>query len=236
MSTSSETPVSPQVGVQASVVPGAVRLTTPELRTGRWTRFGGSSILGDEVTEAVLDDIAETARSAARAQGYSVGWAEGRREAAEQARAEEQATLARRAAEDAARAEEHAAALAALREAAERLHQAFGATCDQVEASAVELAWDLTQELVGRELSCADGAEVVRRALALMPDQAHTRLRLHPDDARVDQTLLEELETHGVILLTDASLPRGDALLEADDHVVDLSISTALSRVREVLR
>lgn len=224
------------MSTSSDVVPGAARLSMPELRAGRWTRLGGSAILGDEVTETILDDIAERARAAARAQGYAVGWAEGRREAAERARAEEEATLARRAAEDATRAEEHAAALTALREATALLHQTFAAACESVEASVTELSWELTRELVGRELACADGADVVRRALALMPAEAHTRLRLHPEDARADQAVLDELAEHGVTLVTDPSLSRGDALLEAGDHVVDLSISTALDRVREVLR
>ena len=29
-------------------------LSAPELRTGTWTRFGASSVLGDEVTEQTL--------------------------------------------------------------------------------------------------------------------------------------------------------------------------------------
>ena len=53
----------------------------PDLRTGVWTRLGDSAVLGDPVTEAALDGLAERTHSAARAQGYAVGWAEGRQEA-----------------------------------------------------------------------------------------------------------------------------------------------------------
>src|SRR5688572_17219799 len=73
--------------LRAAVVPagevGAVgALPTPELRTGHWTRLGSESVLGDLVTESVLGDIADRVRAAATAEGYAVGWAQGRRDAA----------------------------------------------------------------------------------------------------------------------------------------------------------
>ncbi len=60
----------------------ASALPTPELRDGSWTRFGNGTVLGDAVTEQVLAGLATNARRAASAQGYAVGWADGRREAA----------------------------------------------------------------------------------------------------------------------------------------------------------
>src|SRR4051794_29241221 len=81
-------------------MPVLVRLATPELRTGVWTRFGDSNVLGDAVTEETLSTLAESTRTAARSQGYAVGWAEGQRAAREQARIEaEEAALVRREAE-----------------------------------------------------------------------------------------------------------------------------------------
>ena len=41
-------------------------LSTPELRTGTWTRFGGERGLGDPVTEEVLSGLAETDRKSTR--------------------------------------------------------------------------------------------------------------------------------------------------------------------------
>ena len=43
---------------------GAGALSTPQLRTGAWTRFGGERTLGDPVTEDVLSALAETTRTA----------------------------------------------------------------------------------------------------------------------------------------------------------------------------
>ncbi|HEY1134125.1 MAG TPA: hypothetical protein VGE77_06075, partial [Nocardioides sp.] len=54
----------------------------PELRTGNWTRRGGPGVLGDPVTEELMDALATSTRAAAQSQGYAVGWAQGRRDAA----------------------------------------------------------------------------------------------------------------------------------------------------------
>ncbi|HRD62006.1 MAG TPA: hypothetical protein PL137_13945, partial [Nocardioides sp.] len=78
----------PAVAEDAPVLRGEVAtltFETPELRSGEWTRFGPDSVLGDAVTEAALSAMVDDARSAAQAQGYSVGWAQGRREAADEA-------------------------------------------------------------------------------------------------------------------------------------------------------
>ena len=62
-------------------------LETPELRSGTWTRFGDRAVLGDAVTETALAALADSSRAVARSQGYAVGWAQGRREAAAEAAA-----------------------------------------------------------------------------------------------------------------------------------------------------
>jgi flagellar assembly protein FliH len=211
-------------------------LATPELRTGVWTRFGANSVLGDAVTEETLSALAESTRTAARSQGYAVGWAEGRRAAREQADAVAEATeAARREAED-VRAREHAAAVAALELAAARLHEAVDGLCATVEHQASGLAWELTQELVGHELRAVTGPDVVRRALALAPTDPIVRLHLHPDQASdLSEADRAELAEHGTAVVADASLGWGDALVETADHVVDLRFRTALERVREVL-
>ena len=93
---------------------GAGPLSTPQLRTGAWTRFGGERTLGDPVTEDVLSALAETTRTAARAQGYATGWAEGRREAATEAAAHRAELEAATREAEARRQAEHEQALAAL--------------------------------------------------------------------------------------------------------------------------
>src|SRR6478609_3385735 len=79
----------------------------PDLRTGVWTRLGDPSVLGDAVTEAALGSLAEATRTAARAQGYAVGWAQGRQEALTKAEAEARAVAEETLLADARREAEH---------------------------------------------------------------------------------------------------------------------------------
>jgi flagellar assembly protein FliH len=206
-------------------------LATPELRTGEWTRFGSDRVLGDAVTEHALSTLAETTRAAARSQGYSIGWAEGQRKARDEAEIEAGRVRERQFAAEAAREAEHTAAMAALAMAAADLRTATEQVCAAIEDQAAELAWQLTRELVGHELSTT-GVDVVRRVLNLLPDEPVIAVRLHPDDVAGAGAITE----HGVPVLADASLNRGDALVEAADHVLDLRFDLAMERVGEALR
>lgn len=227
MSSSSEARV--VRGVSAAAATG---LATPDLRAGAWTRLGGERVLGDAVTEQTLSSLAESTRAAARSQGYAVGWAQGRREATESARLVAEEADRRRTAEEARREAEHRAVVAALEAATAELHGVLAAACTRVEDRASELALELTRELVGHELAVSDapGEHVVRRALTLLPDRGVARLRLHPDVAAT----VTGLPTT-VTVVADPVLGLGDALVETDEHVVDLRIGSALDRLREVL-
>ncbi|MEV7431636.1 FliH/SctL family protein [Nocardioides sp. NPDC092400] len=230
MSSSSDAPV--LRGAEASAVRVA---STPELRTGAWTRFGAGSVLGDRVTEETLSGLAETARRAAQSQGYAVGWAEGRREAAEVAREAALRREADRAAEDQRREAEHQQALAGLRRAAAELSARAGDVERHVHAQAVALARELTEALVGHELrSAPDRADdVVRRVLAERPDDRPVVARLHP--GLLDAAATAELAAAGVRVVEDDRLEPDDAMVEVDGSVIDLRVSRRLERVREVL-
>jgi flagellar assembly protein FliH len=205
-------------------------LKTPELRTGEWTRFGSDRVLGDAVTEHALSTLAESTRAAARAQGYSVGWAEGLREARQQAADDAAQAEQLRARSEAARDAEHAAAMSTLAGAIADLHTITEQSVTRIEDQASELAWLLTRELLGHELGTA-GVDVVRRVLNLLPDEPVIAVRLHPDDVAG----ATEISDQGIPLRADASLRPGDALVEAADHVLDLRLDAAVERVREAL-
>jgi flagellar assembly protein FliH len=209
---------------------------TTELRTGTWTRLGDKTVLGDGVTESAMQALAETTMTSARAQGYSVGWSQGRHAAEKKAREAATAAASRREADDARREEEHQSAVVGLRRAAEQLTATTAQVCASVESQAVDIAMALTETLVGRELELAQdpGADAVRRAMSLLPAQPLVTLRLHPDD--VPSPAVADLVHAGAQVVADPTVQRGDALAEADTFVVDASIATALKRVREVLR
>ncbi len=205
-----------------------------DLRDGAWTRLAPGSALGDAVSEETLTTVAEHARDAARAQGYSVGWAQGRREAAEAAAAAAQIEARRHRREEERREAEHLEAVEGLHRAADELRAVIDDVCQRIESQATELAWALSEELVGHELRGAQTSDVVARVLALRPTGQLARVRLHPD--HVDDPALVPLVAEGVRCIGDPSLGRLDALVHVEDHVFDLRIDTAMERVREVLQ
>lgn len=212
-------------------------VAVPELPTGPWTRLGERSVHGDPVTEEALDGLAGTARSAARAQGYAVGWAEGRRAALLEARERQAALAEEAAAAERRRADEHATAVAALAEAARSLHDHAASVAALVEDAALGLARELTRTLVGHELRTAadPSGDAVRRALTLVPDDAELPvvLRLHPVVAASADAA--QLRDRGIRVVPDGTLDRADAVVETDESVVDGRVTAALRRIEEVL-
>jgi flagellar assembly protein FliH len=201
-------------------------------------------VLGDTATESLLGDLAARTRDAAQAQGYAIGWAEGRRAAAARAAAVAAQAAQARAAEDVVRRREHAEAIEALARAAEQVRGLLGELTQAIEAQAAGLALALTEELVGHAVRSADPADVVRRVLAVLPDAPVApvtpvatvapvaTVRLHPAVAAAARDLTER----GVVVTADPELDRADALVEAEGAVVDLRVGEAMARLREVLR
>ena len=213
---------------------GASRLLTPELRDGAWTRFGDAAVLGDVVTEQALAGLAQSTRHAARAQGYAVGWAQGRQEAT--ADAVEAASLAVQLESVAAarRESEHRAALDALHRAAAAFSEAVVATACQLEDQSLRLARELTEVIVGHELrhTPEPADDVARRVLAVLPSGVPVTVRVHPDVADSAATVLVGPELR---VVADPTLGLDDAVVTTADQVVDLAIGAALARVREAL-
>ncbi len=206
-----------------------------DLRGGDWTRFGSPSVHGDPVTQSTLAGIAERSRDAARAQGFAAGWAEGRRVAREQV-----AESARQHASDLA---ERTQVLVARQQAAAGALEAATTRCavtardvsQQICDQALELALQIAEAVLGRELVTADdpGADALRRALVHVDPEVPLVVRLHP----VDRDALDPLVLAGrsFTVVADPSVDRGDAVVETETNVVDASLSDALARVREVL-
>ena len=215
---------------------GSARVTSVqprELRSGSWTRLGGSTVLGDAVTEHTLAGLVEEAQGAARAQGYSRGWAEGRRAAEEQAAEERAVVLAQQQRAEELREAEHRAAVSALLAAVARLDQAVASTCRQVEEQALSLAVELTEAVVGHEVSVAEnpGLDAVRRGLTLAHGDALVRVRVRPEDRSPELAAL----AGAAAVVADPSLARGDAVIETAEGVIDARVSTAVARVRSIL-
>lgn len=207
----------------------------PDLRTGVWTRLGDAAVLGDTVTEAALDGLAERTHSAARSQGYAVGWAEGRQEAMVRMSAAEAAAEQRHRDEEDRREQEHRAAIAAIADAADALRRGIQDATARIADQATDLAFELTRTLVGHELATAaePGAAVIARVLAALPDDPSTVVRVGSAAAGSHAAVL--LQEHGVRLVVDPDLGPGDAVVETDTTAIDLCVTSALARLREVL-
>lgn len=218
--------------------PGSAGTTTapalPELRVGTWTRLGGGGALGDEVTESLLDAVANEARAAAHAQGYAVGWAEGRRAAAERAAADDAVRGRVHAEAEARRESEHRAALDALARAAEDVRGLLADLASAVEEQATDLAWSLTTTLLGDQVARLGPKETVARVLQVLPPGTVGQVRLHPSVAA--SPAVQDLRGRGLDVVPDPGLGSADAVVEAaDGAVTDLRIREAMARVREVL-
>jgi flagellar assembly protein FliH len=220
--------------LRADQAGSAYAMRTPDLRGGNWTRLGSGSVLGDLATEDTLSAIAERTRASAEAQGFAVGWAKGVRES----QAAEQLARVERHERDRQERErqqaEHAAAIAALQEAAGGLDEARTTLSSRLSEQAADLALAVTTEVLGRHASEQTPADVVRRALDVLPDEyGAATLRLHP---LVASHAIDAGLPSGVSVSADQTLSLTDALVELHDHVVDLRIDRAISRVREALR
>ncbi len=209
-------------------------LATPELRDGDWTRYAGGGALGDRVTEQALGALADRALAAARARGYSTGWAQGRQQAAAEA-----LEVARQVARDAAEAEarrrtEHDAALEALARAARGFQDAAADVAVRLEDHCLDLAYELTEALVGHQLRTSPEpvADLARRVLAVLPDGVPTTVRVHPERSAALRPLLGAT---GTTVLDDPTLGAHDAVVEAPETVIDLAVGAALDRVRTAL-
>ncbi|MEL7157541.1 MAG: FliH/SctL family protein, partial [Actinomycetota bacterium] len=91
--------------------------------------------------------------------------------------------------------------------------------------------------VLDREVAAATdpGLDSIRRCLAVAPEATDLVARLHPDDA-ASMELVMEVAGRRVAIVADPNLSIGEAVVEADDSVIDGRISEALERVAQVLR
>ncbi len=168
--------------------------------------------------EALVSEHARAQREG-RSAGYAAGLAQARAEAQE-------------AAETAAAAQ--ASALGALEAAIAQARSILETERQGLERAAAELAFKITEAMVGRELklSSSPGLEAVRRALAESPESDGAVVRLNPADA---EALGDSPELNSMTIVPDPSIGVGGCVLEVGAAFVDARIEASLALVREVL-
>lgn len=168
------------------------------------------------------EKLTET-RLQARNDGMDEGWQEGRRLGLHEARVENER-----------RAREMVVAF-------DRLMDRLQAKLDDLEqdlvTKAVDVALEVAALILQREVAAAteSGLEAIRRCLAIAPEATDLVARLHPDDAAQMEQVME-VAGRRVTIVADPGLAVGDAVVSADDSIIDGRIAEALGRVAEVLR
>jgi flagellar assembly protein FliH len=124
-------------------------------------------------------------------------------------------------------------------DSARAINNERAAAVNVAENDVLELALQLAEVLVGRELelSTTPWRDAIRRALQLAPSETEIRLRLHPLDAAAaqqDEQLMEQLSPL-VRIVADHTVERSGAIADAGSCRIDAQIGSALTRVREAL-
>jgi flagellar assembly protein FliH len=225
----------PEALVREVVAPEAVERRTTVRRAADVPVPNGRGVLrlGDVYAE-------ELARLRARAheEGFAAGHAEGIAASADALAATERAAQERMAEAQNRWERRLVSATAALGAAVAQLEQAAVPVADELRAQVLQSVLVLVEDLLGRELATVDtaGVDALRRTLTLLPTDAPSVVRLHPDDlAEVPAEALAALPPT-VTVIGDHSVERAGAVAECGVQRVDARLSTALARVREALR
>ena len=172
----------------------------------------------------------------ARATGYTAGYAAGVREAAVTAEAERAEFARQHQTVSAAQAVEYTARLAALDAAIIAANARTAPVLAAAENAVYAAAIDLSEAILGRELTTGPGSAVdaLTRALNTTPSIPVSDLRMNPRD-------VASLNASGatvppnVHLVEDPTLAVGDAIAEHNTGYLDARITEALTRAKHAL-
>lgn len=129
-------------------------------------------------------------------------------------------------------------ALAALQRVADRLHAQQDDWLDRNQQEAVRLGVAVAERLLRRTLAIQPEAifDLIRSALEWSVGTDHLRVHLHPADAGLvaDAALPHDAERK-IEFLPDASLTRGDCLIESLNGQTDARLEVILQRITDEL-
>ena len=165
-----------------------------------------------------LQDMIDAARQAGRDEGYRAAMEE----------------LA--AAEASARSVQLRRVADALVSAAASVHEARVEAVQMGAAEAAELAYELTEAFLQRELNIGrPHIEALARALQLVPDEDDLVVRLHPNDVLAPEELKDMIPEANVRVVADPRVESGGCVVVAGPCRIDAQIGAALERARRVL-
>jgi flagellar assembly protein FliH len=105
------------------------------------------------------------------------------------------------------------------------------------EQEAVELAFELAEALLGREISLNPSLsiEAVKRAVALVPKGEDLVVRLHPGDVITPEELQALVADTSVKVVHDPDIEIGGCVVEAGPCRIDAQIGPAMERARALI-
>jgi flagellar assembly protein FliH len=177
----------------------------------------------------------EPADEQASIRGHAAGYAAGRRQVEQELetlRVSIELDGTRRARQG---SEEVQLALDALARSAAEYRQRELPVLRAVESAIANAAIELAEAIIGRELSTTDSS--ARAALERAVHEAGSTgsaIRLNPEDIAVISA--DARLEPGIDLIPDASIERGDAVIDVANGSIDARISTSLARVRAALQ
>jgi len=195
------------------------------------SRDGFAAVAFPQVGKATTVDEYEAVRRRAHATGY----AEGMRKAAEEARAAEDAAVQRRAEQSRIYADAVSRALDGMHTSKDTLDEKARSLAHVAEDRVIALAVELAEAILGAELSdpvqaALNAASRAAREAVSLTDAVVT---LNPGDlATLDG--LGELPGN-VTFESDPTIAPGDSAVRLPDGEVDLRVTTAIARVKDLI-
>jgi len=133
--------------------------------------------------------------------------------------------------------------IASFKAAAESLGKSHEALYRTSEQQVVELILAIARAVIKREVSTDRYIvlSVIRSALRYAADREKIRVRVHPSDAefaiRQREEILKGLESVGKLSIEgDETVPRGNALIESDQGIIDCGIEKHVQALEKAFR
>lgn len=188
-----------------------------EAATARLLVEAGAPAAPQGMAPPSLDEMIEKARQEGYQQGY------------------EAATTEMAAAEAAGRAAQLRRVADALVSASEQVSRSRHELVKVEAAEAVELACQLAEAFLQRELAVGRPAlDAVARALDLAPEEENLVVRVNPDDPIIPEELAALAPDGELKVIADPRVEPGGCVLQAGSCHIDAQLGTALDRVRQV--
>lgn len=186
------------------------------------------------------EEAAAQARAMGRAEGFTIGYRDGRMKAEADARVEAEQTARLILAREAEREEELASVLHLLRQAVDAYERMAASAYVEAGVGFGPAAYSLATSLVGHELSVTPDhlMDSIRRIASVAPRGSSVILHVCPSDAPLiveRAELIESILGRDTEMVTDPSLMPGDIVADSGASRIDARLSTAMARVAEVL-